>query len=1240
MKYRDLIQFDPIETVVQLRDADRETAARQLVSTYVVSEEMAERWITVVIPQLQFERPADNKGLLIVGNYGTGKSHLMSVISAVAEHSDLVDALRSEAVASEAKSVAGKFKVIRTELGSTTMDFRDFVCSQIEEAMDSWGVTYRFPPRDEIPNHKRAFEELMAAFHEEFPDHGLLFVVDELLDYLKSRNDQALVLDLNFLREVGEVCKDLRFRFVAGVQEAIFDSPRFSHVADSLRRVQDRFAQLLIARNDVKFVVEQRLLRKSGEQQARIREYLQPFTRFYGGMNERLDEFVRLFPVHPAFIETFERVTVAEKREVLRSLSGAMKAILEEDVPMDRPGLIAFDAYWKVLQGNPAFRTIPDIRAVIDCSDVLEARIRQAFTRPQYKEMAIRVVHGLSIHRLTHGDIYSRLGATPQELRDDLCLYQPGIEELGGDPAEDLLSQVETVLREIHRTVSGQFISSNPDNGQYYLDLKKTDDFDALIEKRAESLDPNQLDRYYYEALRQVLLEDPGAPVYPGTRQTWEYELEWRDRRALRRGYLFFGAPNERSTAVPPRDFYLYFLQPHAPPSFRDEEKPDEVFFRLAEPDEAFHRVLRNCAAAMDLASTASGHAKAAYQSKASSFLQELGRWLQENMAGAYMVTCQGRTRTLIEWVAGAIHSSTGPRANVQDLVNTAASVALNPHFEDLAPEYPTFKVLITRDNLEQAVRDALRGMVGTSRSAHADKILDALELLDGGRVDPTGSRYAQHILGLLNAKGQGQVLNRSEIVKTVQGVEYMAPEKYRLEPEWLIVVLGALIHAGHVVLSVPGKKFDAGSLTALTETPLSDLIDFKHVERPKDWDLPALKAVFELLGLTPGLAQLVAQGKDEPVQELQTAVARKIEDLLMTQQAMEEGLRFWGRPLLDQEDRAARAQRLRSAKDFLESLQRYSTPGRLKSFSYGTQELQEKKTDLDVLEEIHALQRAAAEVEPETTYLAAAEGVLPPRHEWVEAVRQAKEETARTLIADSADGTAPKILNQARDRLRSLRKAFVREYLGLHLKARLGVEEDRRKKQLLQDERLDKLSRLATIDLMPVQHLSAVRDRLGGLTSCFALTEADLQSGPECPHCGFRPAVESIDVPAGRRLEEVDEELDRLVDAWTRTLLENLADPTTREQLDLLKAEERSEVEAFMDAGELSETLSDTFIQALRQVLQGLTKITVTSEELRNALLSGGAPATLDEIRKRFEGLLEGKARGKDPDRVRVVVE
>ena len=91
MKYRELIQFEPIESVVQLRDADREDSARQLVSTYVISEDMVEKLTELVFSHLQFDYPSDNKGILVVGNYGTGKSHLMSLISSVAEHADFGD---------------------------------------------------------------------------------------------------------------------------------------------------------------------------------------------------------------------------------------------------------------------------------------------------------------------------------------------------------------------------------------------------------------------------------------------------------------------------------------------------------------------------------------------------------------------------------------------------------------------------------------------------------------------------------------------------------------------------------------------------------------------------------------------------------------------------------------------------------------------------------------------------------------------------------------------------------------------------------------------------------------------------------------------------------------------------------------------------------------------------------------------------------------------------------------------
>ena len=263
MKYADLIQFEPIESVIQLREADEASDAKRLVETFVISDRMAELLTRLVFPQLQIDSPADHRGLLIVGNYGTGKSHLMALISAIAEHEDLAHSATHDAVASEARSVAGRFQVLRAEIGSTEMSLRDIVCLHIEEKLSQLGVDYQFPQASEITNNKDSFAAMMETFEDSHPGQGLLLVLDELLDYLRTRKDQALILDLNFLREVGEICRSTRFRFISGVQESLFDNPRFQFVAETLRRVKDRFEQVRIAREDVAYVVSQRLLKKT-----------------------------------------------------------------------------------------------------------------------------------------------------------------------------------------------------------------------------------------------------------------------------------------------------------------------------------------------------------------------------------------------------------------------------------------------------------------------------------------------------------------------------------------------------------------------------------------------------------------------------------------------------------------------------------------------------------------------------------------------------------------------------------------------------------------------------------------------------------------------------------------------------------------------------------------------------------------------------------------------------------------
>ena len=119
MKYGDLIQFEQIESVIQLLDAGRPDEAKKLVATYVISDDMAERISKLMVPQLSFDESVDHKGVLIVGNYGTGKSHLLSLISGLAEHPDVAKAVKNKAVAQAAKAISGKLDRKSTRLNSS-----------------------------------------------------------------------------------------------------------------------------------------------------------------------------------------------------------------------------------------------------------------------------------------------------------------------------------------------------------------------------------------------------------------------------------------------------------------------------------------------------------------------------------------------------------------------------------------------------------------------------------------------------------------------------------------------------------------------------------------------------------------------------------------------------------------------------------------------------------------------------------------------------------------------------------------------------------------------------------------------------------------------------------------------------------------------------------------------------------------------------------------------------------------
>ena len=144
MKYSELISFKPIESTIQLVEGTKtQSGIKELVQTYVMSDSMAESLQAPVIDQLQMDEVVDNKGVFIVGNYGTGKSHLMSVISAVANDAGNLQYLQNQNFAKRMEPVAGKFEILRLEIGGVTMTLYDILFDYIEEDFQRRGIDFK-----------------------------------------------------------------------------------------------------------------------------------------------------------------------------------------------------------------------------------------------------------------------------------------------------------------------------------------------------------------------------------------------------------------------------------------------------------------------------------------------------------------------------------------------------------------------------------------------------------------------------------------------------------------------------------------------------------------------------------------------------------------------------------------------------------------------------------------------------------------------------------------------------------------------------------------------------------------------------------------------------------------------------------------------------------------------------------------------------------------------------------------
>ena len=1223
MKYSDLISFHPIEDVIQLVTADDKNKAREYVKTYVMSDTMAESLQAPVIDQLQMDEVVDNKGVLIVGNYGTGKSHLMSVISAIATDADNVQYLQNKKFAEQVKPIAGKFEVLRIEIGGVVMPLYDVIMGYVQEDFEKRGIDFDVPEYSSVKSIKSVVKDMMMAFSKKYPDKGYLIVVDEFLSYLSSRNEREIVLDLEFFRALGEMCSKSSLRVMFGMQEKIFDNPRFSFVADTLKHVSDRFTQLIITKEATSYVVSERILKKTPEQKALIRKHLEKFCGLYTGMSSRLEEFVDLFPIHPSYIDVFNKLYLIENRHILKNISTTIKDIFDTNVPENAPGIISFDNYWPAIKSNGLLKSDPTISRVVGASQQLEDIIVRAFPKAAYKPMAMQIIYALSVHRLTTNGLDVQFGMTAENLKDDLCLYMMMPEQ----DADFLLSAVKVTLKEIMTTVSGQFIIFNDANNQYYIDVDKVVDYDEKIKQKASLMADGELNRYFYQVVYSCLEWD--KKQYVSGFNIYEHDLNWDSHNIFREGYLFMGLPGERSTAQPERDFYLHIMPPYGNSGASRQDLEDEVYFYFKSSNE-FHETISLYAASCSLADISEGKDKDAYLAKANILRKKLVKYLSENKNTCFDVVYNKERNQLIEVLKGRYNRD----LTFNDTIDLAASICLDGYFNKIYPDCPVMKTKITRKNMADNARAAFDHFAGR-KTQQSTAMLQSFGILDGDKIRPEGSKFASYYIDKVKALPQQGVLNFSDMFEQ-QGLYWQIDKKFKVWHIFTPIIFLSMVYAGYAVITLKnGETITASSLDKVPKTSVMDLYEFKYLSKPAQISMAELKKLFDVLDINPALLDN-PNDREKGVEALLKAAQELCNNSVLLERKLNDGFELWGEPLANQQQ----IQMMRNActavkNEFSNYGARFNTPAKLNNFSLTSEEVDELAKKIALLKLIPEYITFRAECSAVVTYISSIEFID------LGAALKSEIENAkasfRSIRDDIMDGvTGEAAAQKVSAELEKIKDKYIEIYFEEHKKKRLGIEDAKRRGKVQESLALSNLRKLRTIEILSSAKLGEIENDLASLKVCYDLTPNEMKTNPICPHCRYSLEDKAKNVYG--QLDNLEDRIDALVAEWTKQLMDTITDPIVLSQKEYLSAQQAKVIDEFIASGSLPQRVDDFFVKSIQALLKNYEPVVIEIEDLVQKL---DELPPLDEMtfKAKLNDIISAYTKGKDSATLRIVV-
>ena len=841
MRIGDLFNFEDIQQVIVF---DKVKNEQEMVEKFVISPNLKAE-LFQFLQYLNGEKPEDNISVDVIGNYGTGKSHLLSFLSIILSKPEMVQYIQDEELRDAFSKINREFIVVKYELPAQDKKFEDIFFRRVRlQLKENYDIEIRkIDSETEEKDPKELIEEIMATIKEKYPNKGLIVIFDEYSDFLKSKASYKQQLDLNFTRQLAECSINQDFILMISMQEYIFSNPEYKDKADLINKIEKRFLKFNITSENIEDIIAKRMVTKTPNQIEELKIQFETIKDKFPNIAINEDRYIKLFPVHPHLIEMFSRLTLFENRPMLMFISDHTKKILNEDFPT----FITYDLiYDDLIESEPTIKNNERVKPVIEIVKSLRDIVPKI--PQQYRNRAEVLINALAIKNLVStpdnkGEIKG--GDTPEGFAENLCML-PNSSIM--DPPED----ISTILNMLIKESQGQFISHNDDNDNYFINLNKTTDYEQIINDKAMNMDDlTHNNEVFVEdfLLDELFIEKTNDIIYAENDKKYVLEdtINWNERNSFRQGTLAINIGNKLS--IGDAGDYLVSIKCYGPHSISEHDL-NHIIIKPNYSEEFNWSVKR--LAAVNYFIKIKAHTDVMRSKRNTIIDNEIKKYFKDSLQNA---TIQYKTNTYSLEELGITIDITS------EIFSQIKQELLGEELVNLYPEYPKFKSdkKLSKTTIEGTIDSVLKEISNKTLLSDFElksrNILIPLELYKNDAIDVHNSKYASIILD--------KVESTIKQIPISEIVELFEDKPYGMQKEITYFLLAVLLRNGNIMISNKnGKTYSASDFSTLFKSGLKIFKDLKYIKQEEGPTADA-QLLFDALDLD---RNLLISKKDYPL--------------------------------------------------------------------------------------------------------------------------------------------------------------------------------------------------------------------------------------------------------------------------------------------------------------------------------------------------------------------------------------